>query len=220
MLTWQTRGKAGFGAACALAAAFLVQPLAAQEQELLDLGLPPPSGRQNRVLPPPSGAQNPVLPPPSGQRYAPGVGGMWGEAPQARVSRQRRLLPAQHITGSIDEQTLPPASGAEVTRLSEIGPAIRRCWSAPALPAHVTGVMVTLRFSLRRDGSVIGQPRATWQSRRGDDPAVLERVRHSALAAIALCAPLRLSDALGQSIAGRPITIRFHVRMTSFEGPT
>ncbi len=186
-------------------------------QDTRDLGLPPPSGSQNPVLPPPSGSQNPILPPQSGQRYNPGVGGPFSgnDVPgldQRRLETPRPLRGGGEI-GLIGQVTPdnPPDGPESVDRLDEIAPALRRCWNPPPLPGDLTGAMVSLRFSLRRDGSLFGQPRVTWETRRGD-AAFQQRFSDSAVAAIRSCTPMRLSPGLGASIAGRPFTIRFHGR--------
>lgn len=187
----------------------------AEAQETLDLGRPPASGSQNPVLPPPSGSQNPILPPPSGQRYAPGVGGPFSGSDIPGLD-QRRIGPPRlrsgsgdiGLVGDVSPQT-PAEQGGTVDKLVDIGPALRRCWQPPALPGDLTGAMVSLRFSLRRDGTLFGQPRVTWETRRGD-AAFQRRFSESAVAAVHACTPMRLSKGLGASIAGRPFTIRFH----------
>jgi hypothetical protein len=192
----------------------------ASAQETHDFGLPPQSGSQYPVLPPPSGSQYPVLPPETGQRYAPGVGGRFGPShPRSAVPRQ--IVPGGGeigVAGSLSPET-PKAPGEEVDRLADIAPALRRCWTPPPLDGPDTGVMATVRFSLRRDGSLFGQPRITWGTRR-TDPVLREQFRESILAAIQACTPLRLSRSLGASIAGRPFSIRFHGRAPSNERQT
>lgn len=186
-------------------------------QETRDLGLPPPSGSQNPVLPPPSGSQNPILPPQSGQRYNPGVGGPFRSDDIPGLDQRRLDAPRQQRGGGeigLIGQVTPdkPPDGADIVdRLDEIAPALRRCWNPPPLPGDLTGAMVSLRFSLRRDGSLFGQPRVTWETKRGGAEFQL-RFSDSAVAAIRSCTPMRLSAGLGASIAGRPFTIRFHGR--------
>lgn len=189
----------------------------ADAQDTRDLGLPPPSGSQNPVLPPPSGSQNPILPPPSGQRYNPGIGGPFGGEDVPGLDQRRpgspRVLRGGGEIGLIGQVTPddPPDGAEPVDRLDEIALALRRCWNPPPLPGDLTGAMVSLRFSLRRDGSLFGQPRVTWETKRGDT-AFQRRFSDSAVAAIRSCTPMRLSAGLGASIAGRPFTIRFHGR--------
>lgn len=188
----------------------------AQAQETQGLGLPPPSGSQNPVLPPPSGSQYPVLPPPSGERYVPGVGGPFGEgAPRAPAARPRGNSGDAGVVGALSPATNPLA-GSEIDRLDQIAPALRRCWQPPVLSGSDTGVMATVRFSLRRDGSLFGQPRLSWATKR-TDAALRERFGRSIIEAVRGCTPLRLSPGLGASIAGRPFSIRFHGHVPTTE---
>lgn len=200
------------------------RPDGAAAQGTIGLGLPPPSGSQNPVLPPPSGSQNPVLPPQSGQRYGPGVGGRFGGDDDIPGMRQRPLRPGAGsgelgISGSLSPATVPGGSTQEIDTLAELGPALRRCWSPPPLDGRTAGALATVRFSLRRDGTLFGQPRVTWGTRR-TDPALQARFTQSVVDAVRDCTPVRLSPRLGASIAGRPFSIRFHGRAPSNERPT
>lgn len=184
-------------------------------QETQDFGLPPASGSQNPILPPPSGSQNPALPPPTGQRYVPGVGGRFGDQDHRRaIPRQAPYLDSG-LSGSLSPAT-QALDSSEVDRIADIAPALRRCWNPPVLDGPNAGAMATVRFSVRRDGSLLGQPRVTWNTRRSD-PDMQERFTQSVVSAVRSCTPLRLSPRFGASIAGRPFTIRFHGRAPSNE---
>jgi hypothetical protein len=202
-----------FGLAALLAA---TPTLPAASQELVPIGPGEPTGSRSSVLPPPSGSQNPVLPPPSGFRYAPGTEGRWGDAPQ------RPPVPAQPRSGQLP----PPATrdlqgvvrpGVEGTKpaqldsIARIGDSIGPCWQPPADAAGADDRSFTLRFSLRRNGTVIATPRLV-AGPGGHDADADRRLVDSALAALRKCAPLPLSPALGASIAGRPISLRFELR--------
>jgi hypothetical protein len=191
--------------------------LPATAQELIPLGPGEASGSRSSVLPPPSGSQNPVLPPPSGYRYAPGTEGRWGDAP-ARLP----VPPAQPRGGNLP----PPATrdlqgvvrpAGEVSRPSQvdsislIGASVGHCWQPPTDAAGADGRSFTLRFSLRRNGTVIAAPRLV-AGPGGHDADADKRLVDSGLAALRKCAPLPLSPALGASIAGRPISLRFELR--------
>jgi hypothetical protein len=199
---------------------------ATSAQGTIDLGLPPPSGSQNPVLPPPSGSQNPVLPPQSGQRYGPGIGGRFGGNADIPGLDQGPLRPppasgsgALGVSGSVSPATAPKAAAQELVTLTDLAPALRRCWNPPPLEGSNAGAMATVRFSLRRDGTLFGQPRVTWETTR-PDPALQARFTSSVISAVRDCTPLRLSPQLGASIAGRPFSIRFHGRAPSTERPT
>lgn len=184
-------------------------------QDTRDLGLPPPSGSQNPVLPPPSGSQNPVLPPQSGQRYMPGIGGPFGEGARRPVVPSPTPGVDRGVNGTVNPETI--GLGEEtLDRLDQIGPALRRCWKPPSLDAQSGAANASVRFSLRRDGTLFGQPRVTWEMRRAPE-GLRERFTDSLMRAVRDCTPMRLSPGLGGSIAGRPIIIRFFGRAPTNE---
>ena len=192
-------------------------------QATRDFGLPPASGSQNPVLPPPSGSQNPVLPPPTGQRYVPGVGGRFGGDDPPGSGERRLRPPRRSDSGEIGvisrvEPATQASVGQALDRLADIAPALRRCWTPPAVNGTDTGVMATVRFSLRRDGSLFGQPRVTWETKR-TDPDLRRRFTESVVASVRACTPMRLSPKLGAAIAGRPLSIRFQGRAPNTERP-
>lgn len=94
-----------------------------------------------------------------------------------------------------------------VKRLDELGPAIFACWSPPA---GSQGKHLTLRFSLRRDGTLIGKPQATYAKFKETDGSDRKFVA-SVLVALDKALPLPLTPGLGGAIAGRPMTLRFAV---------
>ena len=129
---------------------------AGQAQDTRDLGLPPPSG-----------SQNPVLPPQSGQRYMPGIGGPFGEGSRRPVVPSPTPGVDRGVIGTVNPETI--GIGEEtVDRLDQIGPALRRCWKPPALQVGDSAA-ASVRFSLRRDGTLFGQPRVTWEMRRAPE---------------------------------------------------
>jgi hypothetical protein len=81
---------------------------------------------------------------------------------------------------------------------------LTRCWRAPA---GSEGSSVTVGITLKRDGTMFGQPTITYSKLTGDVDAQ-KRFVASALAALAACTPVAITDALGGAIAGRRILIR------------
>lgn len=74
-------------------------------------------------------------------------------------------------------------------------------------PAASAGSEVTVLFSIKRDGSLQGQPRITHSKLVGDDAAQKEFLS-AALSGIARCFPLSITDGLGGAVAGRPLRLR------------
>lgn len=92
-----------------------------------------------------------------------------------------------------------------VNTLNEVWRAIFGCWEAPPGSADMA---ITLTFSLRRNGTMIGEPRVTWSKLAGDEARQRAFVA-SVLEALAAALPLPLSDGMGGAIAGRPLALRF-----------
>ena len=82
---------------------------------------------------------------------------------------------------------------------------LTRCWQAPV---GSEGSIVTVGITLKRNGTMFGQPTITYSKLTGDAEAQ-KRFVASALAALAACTPVAITDALGGAIAGRRIFIRF-----------
>ena len=70
------------------------------------------------------------------------------------------------------------------------------------------GAEMTLRFSLRRDGSLIGKPHITY-SKMPKDETDKRRVMDSIAFAMDRCLPVKITDGLGGAIAGRLMSYRF-----------
>ena len=100
------------------------------------------------------------------------------------------------------------APARPVGTLSEVASSIRACWRAPAGLTRLERMDVTVRFSLRRDGSAFPGSRVTFATLPADGEA-RRRLAQSALDAVRDCTPVRLSETLAASIAGRPLVLRF-----------
>jgi hypothetical protein len=102
-------------------------------------------------------------------------------------------------------QSTYPAEAAPANTLRELYPMLTRCWRAP--PGS-EGSTITVGITLKRDGTMFGQPTITYSKLIGDTDAQ-KRFVASALAALAACTPVAITDGLGGAIAGRRIFIRF-----------
>ncbi|ETA72748.1 hypothetical protein HKB47_20550 [Mesorhizobium japonicum] len=102
-------------------------------------------------------------------------------------------------------QERPCHSPDPVNTLKEMSEAIYACWRPPAGTA---GMSLTLQFSLRRNGTLIGKPRATY-SDLGTDPQLSRAFVASILKALDEALPLPFSDGMGGAIAGRMLAPRF-----------
>lgn len=103
----------------------------------------------------------------------------------------------------------PPKPPKEtLTTLLDIRDALRACWEWPPIDDIQSGMDLTILLSFKRNGEIFGA-RLTYESR-----AVSTRERDLYYRALAdmmrRCSPLPFSDGLGNAVAGRPFTFRFH----------
>jgi hypothetical protein len=96
----------------------------------------------------------------------------------------------------------------ELETLGELFDALRACWTPPLPAVARADMQMSVRFSFKRNGEIIGTPRVTFTSPEAPSET-RETYRKAILSALLHCAPLRFSPGLGGAVAGRPINIRF-----------
>lgn len=96
----------------------------------------------------------------------------------------------------------------DLDNIGDLFAALRSCWTPPQAESAKQGMQMTVRFSFRRSGDMIGPPRVTYAT-----AGVAADVRDSYLRAINAsldaCVPLKFTGDLGGALAGRPIAIRY-----------
>lgn len=97
------------------------------------------------------------------------------------------------------------AHAEQLKTMDDVGSALRACWSPPP---EARNSSVTLSFSFKRDGSLIGTPRPTAINVPGDEKAK-KAFTDAAVAAIKKCVPLELAPSLAQGIGGGVYTMEF-----------
>ncbi len=85
---------------------------------------------------------------------------------------------------------------------------LRSCWSPPAADTAREGMQMSVRFSFKRSGEIIGAPRMTYAT-AGVSPDIRETYLKAINASLDACVPLKFTGGLGGALAGRPIAIRF-----------
>ncbi|MEI9415131.1 hypothetical protein [Mesorhizobium sp. Cs1321R2N1] len=109
------------------------------------------------------------------------------------------------IAGVMSTGVVCASVAATLNTMDAVGAAIQSCWTPPADAGNST---VTLSFSFKRDGTLIGAPRPTAVKVAGDDKARQSFI-DAAIAAVKNCTPLSLSPELSQGIAGNVFTQQF-----------
>lgn len=89
--------------------------------------------------------------------------------------------------------------------MNDVGTALTACW---APPADTDGSSVTLSFSFKEDGTLIGSPRPTAINVQGDETARKAFV-DAAINAVEKCLPLEFAPSLAGGIGGNVFTLNF-----------
>jgi hypothetical protein len=96
----------------------------------------------------------------------------------------------------------------DLDNIGDLFAALRSCWTPPVPETAKEGMQMTVRFSFKRSGDMIGPPRVTYAT-----AGVPADVRNTYLKAIRTsldaCVPLKFTGGLGGALAGRPIAIRY-----------
>lgn len=96
----------------------------------------------------------------------------------------------------------------ELDNLGDLFAALRSCWTPPPTDAAKEGMQMTVRFSFKRSGDLVGPPRMTFAT--AGAPADVRNTYLKAINdSIDACTPLKFTGALGGALAGRPIAIRY-----------
>ena len=96
----------------------------------------------------------------------------------------------------------------DLDSIGDLFAALRSCWSPPPEDAAREGMQMSIRFSFRRSGEMIGTPRVTFAT--AGVPADTRATYLKAInASLGACLPLRFTSGLGGALAGRPIAVRY-----------
>jgi hypothetical protein len=85
---------------------------------------------------------------------------------------------------------------------------LRSCWSPPPPDVARAGMQMSVRFSFKRSGEMVGPPRMTFAT-AGAPADVRDTYLNAINASLEACIPLKFTDDLGGALAGRPIAIRY-----------
>jgi hypothetical protein len=100
------------------------------------------------------------------------------------------------------------AQARDIETLQELFTILRRCWRPPPIDRAFADMRVTIRFSLKSNGELVGEPRITFVTPSAPR-ATADAYREAAISSIDHCLPLPLSSKLGGAVAGRPLALQF-----------
>lgn len=96
----------------------------------------------------------------------------------------------------------------DLDNIGDLFAALRSCWTPPPAGEAKEGMQMTVRFSFKRSGDLIGPPRLTFAT-RGTPADVRSTYLKAINDSIGACVPLKFTGNLGGALAGRPIAIRY-----------
>lgn len=113
-------------------------------------------------------------------------------------------------------ETVPPKDQAaryrrpdhDLDSIGDLFATLRSCWTPPPVDSAREGMQMSVRFSFKRTGEIIGAPRLTFSTAgvTADTRATYLKAINASLQA---CMPLKFTGTLGGALAGRPIAIRY-----------
>jgi hypothetical protein len=113
-------------------------------------------------------------------------------------------------------QTVPPKDDQakyqkpdhDLDTIGDLFAALRACWSPPPPDAAREGMQMSVRFSFKKSGEMIGPPRLTYAT-AGVPADTRDTYLKAINASLNACIPLKFTDGLADALAGRPISIRY-----------
>jgi hypothetical protein len=113
-------------------------------------------------------------------------------------------------------ESVPPQNDADkykkpdhdLNTIGDLFAALRSCWTPPPADSARQGMQMSVRFSLKRSGEMIGAPRMTYFT-EGAAPDTRATYLKAINASLNACVPMKFTDDLGGALAGRPIAIRY-----------
>jgi hypothetical protein len=112
------------------------------------------------------------------------------------------------LMGSISTAQAEPG---QVDNIKEAFARLRTCWKPPPASRANPDVEITAIVTFKRDGSILGRPKITYESENATDNDRLE-YRIAVMEALQRCTPMPFTEGMGGAIAGRPFAIRFQNR--------
>lgn len=136
------------------------------------------------------------------------VFGRWPCIPEIDYPYGQNLQLTVQTVPAKDDGTKYQKPDHDLNTIGDLFAALRSCWSPPPVEEAHDGMQISVRFSFKKSGELIGPPRLTYAT-----AGVPAETRQTYLKAINdsldACLPLKFADSLAGALAGRPIAIRY-----------
>jgi hypothetical protein len=107
-----------------------------------------------------------------------------------------------------DDQPKYKRPDHDLDNIGDLFAELRSCWSPPPPDVAKEGMQMSVRFSFKRSGEMIGPPRITYAT-KGVPADVRDTYLKAINASLDACIPMKFTSSLGGALAGRPIAIRY-----------
>ena len=126
----------------------------------------------------------------------------------ARSGKSLPWLAASLLLSSIATAHAEPG---QVDNIKEAFARLYACWKPPPPSQANPDVEITAIVTFRRDGSILGHPKITYESENAtDNDRLLYRI--AVMEALQRCTPMPFTEGMAGAIAGRPFAVRFQIR--------
>ena len=99
-------------------------------------------------------------------------------------------------------------------RVDSIKQAIEKlatCWRPPPPSQANPDIEITVIVSFKRDGTILGHPKITYESEQATDNDRL-KYRIAVMETLQRCTPMPFTEGMAGAVAGRPFAVKFHNR--------
>jgi hypothetical protein len=99
----------------------------------------------------------------------------------------------------------------QVNSIKDVIAKLGTCWRPPPPSRANPDVEITVIVSFRRDGTILGHPKITYESEQATDNDRLV-YRIAVMETLQRCTPMPFTEAMAGAVAGRPFAVKFHNR--------
>ena len=100
-------------------------------------------------------------------------------------------------------------AAGQVDNIKDVIAKLATCWRPPPPSRANPDVEITVIVSFRRDGSILGHPKITYESDSATDNDRL-MYRIAVMETLQRCTPMPFTEAMAGAVAGRPFAVKFN----------
>jgi hypothetical protein len=99
----------------------------------------------------------------------------------------------------------------QVDNIKQVFAKLGTCWRPPPPSQANPFIEITVIVSFRRDGTILGHPKITYESEQAtDNDRLIYRI--AVMETLQRCTPMPFTEAMAGAVAGRPFAVKFHNR--------